>query len=67
MNLHHRNQSVVEASADISMKLTALQREHGLTDAEMLLAVFAWEREKVDAMLRAERHPDDPGKPAEQE
>ena len=46
MRLHHRTRAVAQASADIGMKLNALQREHGLTDAEMLLAVFAWERGK---------------------
>lgn len=55
VNTHHRTAAVAQASADISVSLTALQREHGLTDAEMLLAVFAWERGMVEAMLRAER------------
>lgn len=46
---------VAQASADVGVSLDALQREHGLTDAEMLLAVFAWERSKVETMLRTER------------
>jgi len=55
MDTHHRTAAVAQASADISASLTALQREHGLTDAEMLLAVLAWERGMAETMLRAER------------
>ncbi len=67
MKLHHRTTAVASASADICMNLIALQREHGLTDVEMLQAVATWQDRKLKFMLRAERHPDDPEKPAEQE
>jgi hypothetical protein len=67
MTPHPRHQSVAQASADIVASLVALQRDHGLTDAEMLLAVFAWERGKAGDMLRAERHPDDPDKAGDEE
>lgn len=60
MTPRRRHQSVAQASADIVASLVALQREHGLTDAEMLLAVFAWERGKVTAMLQAEREGQNP-------
>lgn len=60
MDTHHRTAAVEQASADISAALTALQRQHGLTDAEMLLAVLAWERGTAEAMLRAERQHEDP-------
>jgi hypothetical protein len=45
----------------------ALQQEHGLTNIEMMQAVAAWQDRKLEYMLRAERHPEDPDKPAEQE
>ena len=67
MKPHHRTQAVAEASADIGMKLNALQREHGLTNVEMLQAVTSWQGTALKYMLRAERHPDDPDRPAEQE
>jgi hypothetical protein len=67
MRLHHRTQAVAQASADIGMKLIALQQEHGLTDIEMMQAMLTWQERKLKWMLRAERHPDDPDKPAEQE
>ena len=67
MKLHHRTLSVAQASADISQALIALQQEHGLTDIEMMQAVATWQDRKLKYMLRAERHPDDPDKPAEQE
>ena len=61
MGTHHRTAAVAQASADICASLTALQREHGLTDAEMLLAVFAWERGMAEAMLQAERQRENQG------
>lgn len=62
---HARAQSVAEASAVIGVKLNALQREHGLTGIEMLQAVGSWQMTCLKYMLRAERHPDDPGEPAD--
>jgi hypothetical protein len=67
MKLHPRTMAVAQASADIGMTLIALQREHGLTDIEMMQALTAWQERKLKYMLRAERHPDDPDRPAEQE
>lgn len=67
MEAHHRHQSVTEAQADIAVKLNALQREHGLTDVEMLQAVTSWQGTALKCMLRAERHPDEPGKNADEE
>lgn len=60
MDTHHRTATVEQASADICAAMTALQRRHGLTDAEMLLAVLAWERDMAEAMLRAERQHEEP-------
>ena len=67
MNPHHRSQSVAVAQADIAVKLNALQREHGLTTVEMLQAVNTWQGTVLKYMLRAERHPDDPDKGADEE
>jgi hypothetical protein len=64
---HGRSQSVAEASAEVGVTLNRLQREHGLTTAEMLQAVTSWQMTCLKYMLRAERHPDDPGEPADWE
>jgi hypothetical protein len=62
---HSRTQSVAEASADVAWQLSRLQRGHGLTDIEMLQAVGSWQMSCLKYMLRAERHPDEPGEPAD--
>ena len=67
MTPHHRHQSVAVAQADIAVKLNALQREHGLTNVEMLQAVTTWQASVLKFMLRTERHPEDPGKAADEE
>lgn len=67
MRPHHRHQSVTEAQADIAVRLNALQREHGLTDVEMLQAITSWQGTALKHMLRAERHPSDPSKSADEE
>ncbi len=64
---HDRTQQVAEASAEIGVELNRLQREHGLTTTEMLQAVGSWQMSCLKYMLRAERHPDDPGEPADWE
>lgn len=64
---HDRAQSVAEASADVAWQLSRLQRGHGLTDIEMLQAVGSWQMTCLKYMLRAERHPAEPGEPADWE
>jgi hypothetical protein len=64
---HGRAQSVAEASAEIGVTLNRLQREHGLTTTEMLQAVGSWQMTCLKHMLRAERHPGNPGEPADWE
>jgi hypothetical protein len=64
---HDRTQSVAEASAEIGVTLNSLQREHGLTSIEMLQAVGSWQMTCLKYMLRAERHPAEPGEPADWE
>lgn len=67
MTPHPRHQSVTEAQFEIGVKLNALQREHGLTNTEMLQAVTSWQGTALKYMLRAERHPDDPSAAADEE
>ena len=64
---HPRTQPVAEASAEIGVTLNRLQREHGLTSVEMLQAVSTWQASCLKYMLRRERHPEDPGTPADLE
>lgn len=67
MRVSARAQAVAIAQADIAVALNKLQREHGLTNIEMLQAVTSWEASTLNYMLRAERHPDDPGKGADEQ
>ena len=62
-----RHDAVTVAQADIIMRLSALQREHGLTSTEMLQAVTSWQGTALKYMLRAERHPGDPDKAGDEE
>jgi len=64
---HPRTQKVAEAQSDVQRRVCKLQREHGLTDVEMLQALAGWQSGCLKSMLRAERHPDDPGAPADWE
>ena len=64
---HPRYESVIGAQADIAVKLNDLQREHSLTNVEMLQAVTSWQGTVFKYMLRAERHPEDPHKSADEE
>jgi hypothetical protein len=62
-----RAQKVALAKNDIRMALIGLQKEHDLTDVEMLQAVTDWQRARLGCMLMDERsaadldHPADPG------
>lgn len=67
MKLHSRTQLVNRAGADIRLALINLQDEYGLTDVEMLRELLTACDTRAKWMLRAERHPDDPGKKADEE
>ncbi|MBV9727451.1 MAG: hypothetical protein JO299_20015 [Gammaproteobacteria bacterium] len=56
---------VRRAQSAIAVRLCELQEEHDLTDIEMLQAVHQWQGTALKYMLRAERNPDDPDKPAD--
>jgi hypothetical protein len=66
LKLHSRTMLVQRASADIRTALLDLQEQHDLTDVEMLGVVGEWQAGKLKWMLRAERHPDEPGKRADE-
>ena len=58
---------VAVAQAEVGVWLNKFQREHGLTNIEMLQAVTSWQGSALKYMLRTERHPDDPDKGADEE
>jgi hypothetical protein len=66
VKLHPRTLPVQRASADIRLTLIRLQGEHELTDIEMLRAVGEFQDTLLKTMLRAERHPDDPERKADE-
>ena len=66
MRLHERTLPVQQASRDIRDALDELQREHDLTDVEMLRVLNEHQDNIARHMLRAERHPNDPGKKADE-
>lgn len=58
---------VQKAETDLSMKLLKFQQKHDLTDIEMLQILTQRQQTLLKYMLRAERHPDDPEKRADEE
>jgi hypothetical protein len=67
LRLHPRTMPVQRAEAAVAMAVATLQREWGLTDVEMLRALLAVQQGITRHMLRAERHPDDPERKADEE
>lgn len=67
LRLHPRTMPVREAEAAISFAITTLQRDWDLTDIEMLRALLEAQQGITKHMLRAERHPDDPERKADEE
>ncbi len=66
MRLHERTMPVQRASNAIRSELTRLQDEHDLTDVEMLRILIEHQQTITKYMLRAERHPDDPERKADE-
>lgn len=66
LRLHPRTRPVLKAEAAIKMAIITLQREWGLTDTEMLRALLEAQQVITTRMLRAERHPDDPERKADE-
>ncbi|MEV2239596.1 hypothetical protein [Micromonospora sp. NPDC049891] len=67
MRLRPRTMTVQRASNKIRAELDRLQQEHDLTDVEMLRVLLEHQRELTTGLLRAERHPDDPDRKADEE
>lgn len=65
MRIDAEAQRVRMAQAEVTVAVWKLQAEHDLTDVEMLQAIAGWQDTKLKHMLRAERHPDDPDRPAD--
>ena len=53
-----RDQIASVGKAEVETALHGLQKEHGLTDIEMLQALAAWQQGTLKYMLRFERHGD---------
>lgn len=67
MRLHDRTLKCQGARIRISEALSKLQEEHELTDIEMLQALSQHQDTMLKYMLRAERHPDNPEKRADED
>ncbi|WP_341719844.1 hypothetical protein QQG74_09160 [Micromonospora sp. FIMYZ51] len=67
MRLHARTMPVQRASNAIRAELDRLQDEHDLTDIEMLRVLIEHQQNITKYMLRAERHPNDPERKADEE
>lgn len=65
MRIDAEAQRVRIAQSEVAVAVVKLQTEHDLTDVEMLQAIAEWQGTKLKHMLRAERHPDDPDRPAD--
>lgn len=67
LRLHSRTMPVEQAKAELGVTLARFQREHDLTDIEMLVALAAQQQQLLKYRLRQERHPDDPERKADEE
>ena len=67
LRLHSRTMQVQGAEAHIKLRLIELQQEYDLTDIEMLQILHLAQLSVLKWMLRAERHPDDPDRKADEE
>jgi hypothetical protein len=56
MKLHERTQKVSIASAELGVVILDFQKEHGLTDIELLQALNSTQDTVLKYMLRFERH-----------
>lgn len=65
LRVSRRAQDVHVAQAELGVLLDRFQRERRLTDIEMLQGLVGWQASVLKYMLRAERHPDDPDRPAD--
>jgi hypothetical protein len=67
LRLHKRTMPVQKAEGHLNRYLHEFQEEYDLTDIEMLRALIQCQMHLTKYMLRAERHPDDPERKADEE
>jgi hypothetical protein len=65
--LHQRFHLVKEAEHDLRTFLVDLQAVRDITDLELLQMLTSYQLIIQRSLLREERHPDDPSKPADEE
>ena len=66
MKLHERTMRVQAAGAQLKFDLIKFHDEHDLTLIEMLTLLQDAQRSITKHLLRAERHPDDPSRRADE-
>jgi hypothetical protein len=67
LRLHKRTRHVQSAEAHFQSNVFEFQQQSDLTDIEMLQILIECQRSITKYMLRAERHPDDPERKADEE
>lgn len=67
LKLHPRFFVVRKAETELDECVSKIAREHDLTSIELLQILATRSQNELKYMLRAERHPGDPGKKADEE
>lgn len=67
MKIHPRTHTVQLAQCDIELAIHDIAQKHALTFAEIFGALANAQAKYAREMLRQERHPNDPDKPADLE
>lgn len=67
LRLHPRTMPVQKAEGHLKRYLWDFQKEYDLTDIELLRALIECQVTVTKYMLRAERHPDDPERKADEQ
>ena len=67
LKLHARTMLVQRASAELHTLILEFQERAGLTDIEMAVVLTERQQSVLKYALRAERHPDDPERKADEE
>ena len=66
LKLHERTMTVQRASAELGMWLCDLQERHDLTSTEVAVILAGQQQSVLKYVLRAERHPEDPDRKADE-
>lgn len=67
MKVHPRTLLVQQVSAEVGLAILAVLEKHELTYIEIIKILNEQQASCLKYALRAERHPDDPDKPADRE